>query len=189
MRNIIFVFIILLLYSCNKPKTVLICGDHVCINQAEAEQYFEENLSLEVQVIDNKKSKEINLVELNLNKDINGKKEVTLSKKKKTKKKLIELSKTDIKEKKVALKKRKKAMIENQNTSLKNKKIESKKINKKQKIKKTKKNKLKVVNKSNQNYTDICKILKDCNIDEISKYLVKQGKDKEFPDITFRENK
>ena len=74
MRNIIFVFIILLLYSCNKPKTVLICGDHVCINQAEAEQYFEENLSLEVQVIDNKKTKEINLVELNLNKDINGKK-------------------------------------------------------------------------------------------------------------------
>jgi hypothetical protein len=189
MRNIIFVFIILLLYSCNKPKTVLICGDHVCINQAEAEQYFEENLSLEVQVIDNKKTKEINLVELNLNKDINGKKEVTLSKKKKTKKKLIELSKTDIKEKKVALKKRRKAMIENQNTSLKNKKIESKKINKKQKIKKTKKNKPKVVNKSNQNYTDICKILKDCSIDEISKYLVKQGKDKEFPDITFRENK
>ena len=59
-----------MLANCSKPKTVLICGDHVCVNKAEAEQFFEENLSIEVKIIDKKKTKpEINLVELNLNKE------------------------------------------------------------------------------------------------------------------------
>ena len=35
---------------------------------------------------------------------------------------------------------------------------------------------------------DVCTILEKCSIDEISKYLVKQGKKKEFPDISIREN-
>ena len=34
---------------------------------------------------------------------------------------------------------------------------------------------------------NICVLLKECNIDEISEYLVKQGKKKDFPDITARE--
>ena len=37
--------------------------------------------------------------------------------------------------------------------------------------------------------TDICTILEKCSIDEISKYLIKQGKEKKFPNITIRENK
>ena len=34
-------------FFCNwlfKPKTVFICGDHICVNKTEAKQYFEENL-------------------------------------------------------------------------------------------------------------------------------------------------
>ena len=55
----LFIFIFLLiLTACNKPKVVLICGDHVCINNSEAEQFFEENLTLEVRLIDKKKSYE-----------------------------------------------------------------------------------------------------------------------------------
>ena len=53
--KIFYSIILLLLISCNKPKTVLICGDHICINKTEAEQYFEKNLSIEVKIIDNKK--------------------------------------------------------------------------------------------------------------------------------------
>ena len=45
------------------------------------------------------------------------------------------------------------------------------------------------VNKSGKKITDICTILEKCSIDEISKYLVKQGIEKKFPDITVRENK
>ena len=44
----------------------MICGDHVCINKAEAEQYFEENLTIEVKISDKKKKKQTNLVELNM---------------------------------------------------------------------------------------------------------------------------
>ena len=51
----ILVLILTFLLGCNKPKTVLICGDHVCVNKAEAKQYFEENLSIEVKVIKKKK--------------------------------------------------------------------------------------------------------------------------------------
>ena len=44
MKYIFLIFLIFLLTSCSKPKAVLICGDHVCLNKAEAELYFEENL-------------------------------------------------------------------------------------------------------------------------------------------------
>ena len=54
MKIVILILSLFLLISCNKPKTVLICGDHICINKAEAEQYFEDNLSLEVRLIDKK---------------------------------------------------------------------------------------------------------------------------------------
>ena len=57
MKNFLFIFCCLLFISCSKPKTVLICGDHVCINKAEANQYFEENLSIEVKIIDKKVKK------------------------------------------------------------------------------------------------------------------------------------
>ena len=40
----VFISLLLLLNNCSKPKTVLICGDHICVNKAEAQQYFEENL-------------------------------------------------------------------------------------------------------------------------------------------------
>ena len=63
-------------YKLRKPKTVLICGDHVCVNKSEADQYFQENLTIEVKIID-KNKKEVNLIELNLNKDQKGNKQVS----------------------------------------------------------------------------------------------------------------
>ncbi len=57
MKKLLLFLIMLTIYGCNKPKTVLICGDHVCVNKAEAEQYFEDNLTLEVKVIEQKKKK------------------------------------------------------------------------------------------------------------------------------------
>ena len=78
--------------SCSKPKTVLVCGDHVCVNKKEARQFFEENLSLEVRILDKKQKKEINLVQLNLEKNLN-KKKINIVKKNNVKKKLKVLSK------------------------------------------------------------------------------------------------
>ena len=183
MKKLLFFCLVLSMYGCNKPKTVLICGDHVCVNKAEAEQYFEENLTLEVKIIDKKRSKEDNLVELNLNSNSSGKKEVSILDKKQTSKKLKELSNSEIKRKKAEIRKKKK--------------LKDTKITKQAKLKEVKKKKKpqdsviktnKVVNNTNKKITDICTILEKCSIDEISKYLVKQGKKRKFPDITTREN-
>ena len=136
MKIVLLFFIFLLLVNCSKPKTVLICGDHVCVNKAEAEQYFEENLSIEVKVIDKKIKKEINLVELNLKNEEEGKRKIFLSSKSDTDKRLKTLSndeiimiKERIKEKKISKK-------------IEKNKIKTKNIIKKktQKITKTKKN-------------------------------------------------
>ena len=43
-----------------------------------------------------------------------------------------------------------------------------------------------VINKKNQ-IADICTFINKCSIEEISKYLLKQGKKRNFPDITIRE--
>ena len=42
------------------------------------------------------------------------------------------------------------------------------------------------LSKKNNEVFDICTILKKCSIDEISKYILKEGSSKNFPDITKR---
>ena len=101
MKKIIIFLFILTLQACNKPKTVLICGDHVCVNKAEAEQYFEDNLTLEVQIIDNRKKQNVDLVQLNLNSDQNNDKEISILKKDRTEKKIKVLSNSEIEAKKL----------------------------------------------------------------------------------------
>ena len=88
MKFIMLTISIIVLSNCSKPKTVLICGDHVCINKAEANQYFQENLSIEVRVIDKKDKNDIDLVELNLKENNNGKRKISILPKKNTKKDL-----------------------------------------------------------------------------------------------------
>ena len=184
MKFLILVVISLLLTNCSKPKTVLICGDHVCVNKGEAEQYFQENLSIEVKVINKKFKNEINLVELNLKENMNGRKGVSILSKKKTNKDLKELSEEEIN----------KIKIDTKNKS-KEKKIAKKIIKNKQKIfneenkiNHSKKRILKDnVNKKRKDVFDVCTILEKCSIDEISKYLLEQGKKKNFPDLTTRQ--
>ena len=43
------------------------------------------------------------------------------------------------------------------------------------------------VDKKRKNVVDVCTILKKCSIDEISKYLLEEGRKKKFPDITVRQ--
>ena len=180
MNKILILILFIIFQSCSKPKSVLICGDHVCINKNEANQYFEENLSLEVKIIDNKKKENFNLVELNL-KENSEKRKISVVKKEKTKKKLKSLSRKEIREIKDNIKKKKKKdrVVK---TNLENKERKFKVSTIQNKIKKSKKN----VNKD-INITDVCTIVDKCSIDEISKYLIKVGKKKNFPDITIRE--
>ena len=157
----------------------MICGDHVCINKLEAKQYFEENLSIEVKILNQDKNKEEDLVQLNLDSSFENKKEISIKKKENTEKSIKTLSKNEIKD------------------------IKSK-IAKKNKINKTKKNKLSVkseikidntdqksfkVNKNIYEVVDVCTIIEKCSIEEISKYLINQGKKRDYPDITLKERK
>tara|TARA_B100001063_G_scaffold231893_1_gene246434 strand:+ start:2914 stop:3432 length:519 start_codon:yes stop_codon:yes gene_type:complete len=171
MKNFLFIFCCVLFISCSKPKTVLICGDHVCINKAEANQYFEENLSIEVKIVDKKVKKKANLVELNLKENLEGNREILISSKDNLNENIKILSKKEIS----TIKK-----------NIKNKQIKKKIVRKKSKPEK-KRTILKDVNKNRKEVVDVCTILKKCSIDEISKYLLKEGKKRDFPDITERQ--
>ncbi len=179
MKVFIILFFFLILSGCNKTKTVMICGDHVCINKLEAKQFFEENLSIEVKILNQDKNKEEDLVQLNLDSSFENKKKISIKKKENTEKSIKTLSKNEIKDIK-------------------------KKIAKKNKINKTKKNKLSVksetkinntdqksfkVNKNIYEVVDVCTIIEKCSIEEISKYLINQGKKRDYPDITLKEQK
>ncbi len=179
MKVFIILFFFLILSGCNKTKTVMICGDHVCINKLEAKQYFEENLSIEVKILNQDKNKEEDLVQLNLDNSFENKRKISIKKKENTEKNIKTLSKNEIKDIK-------------------------KKIEKKNKINRTKKNKLSVksgikidntnkksfkVNKNIYEVVDVCTIIEKCSIEEISKYLINQGKKRNYPDITLKEKK
>ena len=179
MKLFISVIFLIFIQSCSKPKSVMICGDHKCINKEEAKLYFEENLTIEVQIIDSRKDESLNLVELNL-KDNIAEKKIFLSKKKKFNKEIKDLSRTEINNIKKEIKSRKKRTISNTKLS----------SNKPNVIYDKNTDKTSLLNrniKQNKNTYDVCKKIAKCNIEEIAKYLIKQGKNKKFPDITMRE--
>ena len=158
-----------------KTKVVLICGDHVCINKDEAQQFFEENMSIEVKIVDSKEKKEINLVELNLMNN-SEKKNIIVSKKGKIERDIKILTNDEIEKKKLEINQKKIA-----------KKV-SRKVNTKKTFNKNVKKKETIINnEKSQEIFNICLYIEnDCNIEEISKYLLKKGGDKDFPDITLR---
>ena len=188
--RIIILILLLLLNNCTKYKTVLICGDHICVNKEEADQYFEENLSIEVQIIDRKEKDDVDLVELNLNENIKGIREVKIFSKKETGqnlKKLTNNEKNELK-KKIKNKKKKKEIarkITKKKNMLKKKEIKDE-YKKDRKIVKEKINKDNI-NLKRGNIVDVCSQVEKCNIDAISKYLIDQGKKRDFPDITKRQ--
>ena len=168
--------------GCNKPKTVLICGDHVCINKAEANQFFEENLTLEVQIVNKKKNKTLDLVQLNLQNKSNNR-EISIKSKESTSKKIKTLTereilkiKSDIKRKKDN---KKKDQEKQENIPL------VKKDNNLDILKKNNNKQKKLI--QNDDVIDVCTLLKKCSIDEISNYLIKKGNKKKFPDLTIRQ--
>ena len=171
MKKFLFLFIALLFIGCSKPKTVLICGDHVCINKAEANQYFEDNLTIEVKIVDKKINKEADLVELNIKENLEGKREILISSKDSLNNNLKILSKKEIS----TIKK-----------NIKSKTIKKKRVKEKPKPPK-KRTIIKDISKNQKKVVDVCTIIEKCSIDEISKYLLKEGKKRDFPDITQRQ--
>ena len=163
--RILLVLLTFMLYGCSTSKSVLICGDHECINKEEARLFFEENLTIEVKVITKNKEKNFNLVKMNLEKEGNNIK-IFKSKNKKIVRKLskdeIKLKKSEIKEKNKS-----KKVFANKNE----KEIETVSSIKIEK------------SMTNKNPLNICSILEKCNIDTISDYLIKQSLSRDYPNI------
>jgi len=166
------IFFLLFIIQCagplNKVEKVYICGDHRCANKAEADEYFDNNISIEIYSIETKKETDENLdlAELNILKEklITKKKIVIKDEKKKLDEKIKErkkLAKLKIRE------------IENPIKTIQQDK-------KKNNIKNTKQKK----QKSKITFIRICKNLEECDIDKISQIVMDIGKQKDFPDIT-----
>ena len=169
MRLIILIFFIL--FSCANPiassKKIYICGDHTCKNNKEVEEYFSNNISVEVFTIDTSRTDNENfdLVELNMLED-------KLKSNFNKRRSIIAKKESEIKQQ---VQKRQKV------AKLNIKKVDEptqtiKKI--KTKIEPKKKKKSKVT------FIRICKNLEECDIDKISKLIMDIGKEKDFPDIS-----
>ena len=188
----LLIFFFLLLNNCSKPKTVFICGDHICINKSEANAYFEENLTIEVQVISNNKNEEPDLIKLNMIEGTKNVRKVSLEKKDNIDMPMKTLSKNEVKKIKAKLKLKEKDKKELIKVSKKNEQAlivtsSSNEMKEKKITKKTNDKKFNLRNKNQKDVYDICTKIENCNIEEISKYLIKLGKNKKFPKITRRE--
>ena len=178
--KIINLFIILFILCCTTQENkIYICGDHPCKNKNEINDYFNNNISVEVYVVESKKKKieNANLVDLNLYKE---------SKNKQNKKDLS------------FLKDRKSSNI---NTNQDNKysklkmKVLNKKVDKKEIQTDIRKNTEKTVSKPKKSFkfgsiktteiVHLCKNLDECDINVISKKINEMANKKSFPDINY----
>tara|TARA_B100000029_G_scaffold365589_1_gene358923 strand:+ start:8120 stop:8647 length:528 start_codon:yes stop_codon:yes gene_type:complete len=171
-----FIFLIIFLAGCSNSNKVYICGDHPCKNKKEIEDYFKNNISMEVYVIQSDKEikKNQDLVKLNLDKD---NKKIDNKKKKliflDNKKVNIEEKRKKGKPKKINLQVR--TDIENQ--------AEKKVMINKSKIKKKK---FEYKTTKSKKIVHMCKKVEECDIDIISKKISDLGNEESFPDVNFR---
>ena len=199
MKYIYLFLILLFVNNCTKPKTSFICGDHKCVNKDEANQYFNENMTLEVRVLNKNKNMSFDLVKLNTTEA--EKKEIKITRKPFFNKKVKELSENERKNIIKEINKKKKIAkldkkINKDNELIKSNNKETKIIESSEKntnisngkqVKKIIKSEQSISNlKDNKEVIDICSLINNCEIDEISKYLIKKGSEKDFPDISSR---
>jgi len=177
--RLLFFFLLFFVVGCSTPfnstEKIFICGDRKCKNKKEIQEYFDNNISIEVYTIvsDKKNQKNFDLVELN-----------TLKNKFETQKKIKSIDKKkniqkQIKERERLAKLKLKKIEEDKKINQRTKPIEGIKTKKT-----TKTNKIVKKNKNNKfTFIRICKNLEECDIDKISKIVMDIGKQKDFPDI------
>ena len=63
--KLIYLFFFVLILSCSAVKKNYVCGDHLCVDKKEFNDYFSKNFIVEIKSQTNKTNKNINLVNLN----------------------------------------------------------------------------------------------------------------------------
>jgi len=169
----IYLLLFIVFLGCTSSAKVYICGDHPCKDKKEIDDYFKNNISIEVYVVENDKLKKENqdLVQLNLfkDKDANKKsKELDFLNKIKKKDSINNKEQKSTKLKlKVETGKEKQKNLKDKKTPIQPKKAFSYKKQKSTKI------------------VHMCKSTEECDIDIISKKVSDLSKNKSFPDINF----
>ena len=204
--KIFYLFLFLFLLSCSTSKKEYVCGNRLCVDKKEFNEYFSKNLSVEISTEEDKKDQVIDLAKLNLSvnkkSDVNSKKKVKIKKKenkdrlKAEKKKLLEQRRIKKQEEKIKLKEAKKNIKSSRSNTI-EKKIIDKEVNNNKKTKNidnkitqgTVEKKLdsneefKINSVMTDGVKSLCVEIKDCDIDKIAEILVKKGKNKPYPDI------
>ena len=196
-----YIIFFLLILSCSTTKKNYVCGDHPCINKKEFNEYFSNNLIIEIESRNNPKDKSANLVLLNTN-SLQEKKNTKAQNKKnkkieaKERKERLKAEKNRLKEVRKIRKKEEKNNLQKLKIVKRNKKNEIQNNNKQVnkivdkiiKVKKPSINEIKTVTSINSTKSEsmksICDEIKDCNIDKIAELLKKKGEDKPFPNIS-----
>ena len=180
----LFLISFIFLLNCSPSYKAYMCGDKPCANKKEFKEYFAENLTIEVQTAKDKKNTSVDLVKLNTTNEADLKKEQDEALKKQIiEREKIEAAKIKIEEEKKRIKEEKR-LKETEKKEV--ARIEPNKTQQKEKIVE------KIINEktndenSNKNTKEdnICKIIEECDIDKIAEILIKQGREKDYPDIT-----
>ena len=197
--NFIYIILFLILFSCSTTKKEYVCGDHLCIDKKEFNEYFSKNFIVEIQKKKNKKNKNIDLVKLNTGSSIVEKNDNKNSKK--IEKLRIKSEKEKLKAEKIKLLEERKIRESKEKNKLSEAKIA--KLKEKNETKNIRKQANKIANKrpekktlaknnvnntsvnsdKSKNVKSICDKIQDCDIDKITELLIKKGKGKPFPDI------
>ena len=207
MRIFNLIFFIFLLSCGTLTKKEYVCGDRPCIDKKEFEEYFAENLIVEITSKKRKKNNNPDLVKINTASDnLNNHDDKSLKQQEKIKKitarDQLKAEKTRLKEERKIKKEKEKLLAKKRKEDIKKAKIDKKqkKIIEKQ-MTETNKQTIttvdkKINNKSvlmkeiqsdtfdKKNIKSICDGVKDCDIDKIAEILIKKGKDKPFPNIS-----
>ena len=206
--NYLFVlFFSLLLFACANNKQVYWCGDHACVNKKEKNAYFKKNMIVEIRDLNNRSKKNKSEFEkikdqagLDLEKDINNKKQLikqTRVEKKRRVKEVKELAKQSRLEEKRRIKEEKKLakqarMLEKRRIKEEKKLAEQVRLEEKKIFKQKKKLSKKKASKTG-NASIEKEILMDKNdiivnvftdeFSEIKEKITKKNMFKPFPDI------
>jgi len=183
MKYVFFLFFLFVI-SCSTSKKVYMCGDQVCLDKKEFKEYFAQNLILEVQIKNKKKSPSVDLVKLNTNTEFNDKYIISTDtqykkKNKKKEKNLLKLQRAQLKEERKIIKIKEKNRIKEEKKLAKINKVQYKK--KKEKINKVSET---FISLKSGKQTSLCDEIADCDIDKIFELLIKEGGEKSFPNIT-----
>ena len=206
-----YLIFFLIFLSCNTVKKEYVCGDRLCVDKKEYNEYFAKNLTIEISSTKQKKNQTIDLVQLNTDSSKLKKKNIKKTKKeellrKKIQKKefkaerkiLIKERKIKAKQEKIKLKKerkvakslpesknKKKVFIDdiNNNRDQAKKNVDKKLTKKIDKEKQVSDKEFQINIENTNNIKSMCDEVKDCDIDKITEILINKGKNKPFPNI------